>query len=152
MILAVNRKLWAISLPWKRVFWSSWIFACVQTSPISFFARGNKGNRRRLHAGNVDIEWAQILLQNCEKLQNTKIKRGLPVRWSLIWVLWVIGRERRSHVRKRTSPGRSVFNRCEHLHPSMGGWITHGWAHDSFAPDQWLTEPKSNFTLQVSLV
>ena len=26
-------------------------FACVQTSPISFVARG-KGNRRRLHAGN----------------------------------------------------------------------------------------------------
>ena len=33
--------------------------ACVQTSPISFVARGkepfsacNKGNRRRLHAGN----------------------------------------------------------------------------------------------------
>ena len=35
-------------------------FACVQTSPISFVARGkgpfsacNKGNRRRLHAGNI---------------------------------------------------------------------------------------------------
>ena len=34
-------------------------FACVQTSPISFVARGkgtttcNKGNRRRLHAGNA---------------------------------------------------------------------------------------------------
>ena len=31
--------------------------ACVQTSPISFVARGkgtcNKGNRRRLHAGNT---------------------------------------------------------------------------------------------------
>ena len=27
--------------------------ACVQTTPISFVARGNKGNRRRLHAGNV---------------------------------------------------------------------------------------------------
>ena len=26
--------------------------ACVQTSPISFVAHGNKGNRRRLHAGN----------------------------------------------------------------------------------------------------
>ena len=26
--------------------------ASVQTSPISFVAHGNKGNRRRLHAGN----------------------------------------------------------------------------------------------------
>ena len=36
-------------------------FACVQTSPISFVARGkgpfsacNKGNRRRLHVGNLN--------------------------------------------------------------------------------------------------
>ena len=41
---------------------------------------------------------------------NTKIKRGLPVRWSLIWVLWVIGRERRSHV-----PNRVIFT-----HPCLG--------------------------------
>ena len=30
-------------------FW----LACVQTSPISFVARVNKGNRRRLHAGKI---------------------------------------------------------------------------------------------------
>ena len=43
--------------------------ACVQTSPISFVARekgrlrnavaGNKGNRRRLHAGNAS-DWRVI--------------------------------------------------------------------------------------------
>ena len=30
-----------------------WQVACVQTSPISFVARGNKRNRRRLHAGKL---------------------------------------------------------------------------------------------------
>ena len=41
--------------------------ACVQTSPISFVARGkgtfsacNKGNRRRLHAGNLEGEQTRI--------------------------------------------------------------------------------------------
>ena len=31
------------------------VFACVQTSPISFIARGNKGNRTNLHAGKNRI-------------------------------------------------------------------------------------------------
>ena len=30
--------------------------ACVQTSPISFVAHGNKGNRRHLHAGSGNVE------------------------------------------------------------------------------------------------
>ena len=47
-------------------------FDCVQTSPISFFGRGkgpfsagNKGNRRRLHAGNVSV-LAYILINFSE--------------------------------------------------------------------------------------
>ena len=52
-------RLWPrILINFSCSFSLTW-FACVQTSPISFVARGketfsacNKGNRRRLHAGN----------------------------------------------------------------------------------------------------
>ena len=44
------------------IFCFAYLFAFVQTSPISFVAGGkgpfsvcNKGNRRRLHAGNLFI-------------------------------------------------------------------------------------------------
>ena len=33
------------------------LVACVQTSPISFVARVNNGNRRRLHAGNISRKY-----------------------------------------------------------------------------------------------
>ena len=44
--------------------------ACVQTSPISFAACGkgnavcNKGNRRRLHTGNSNLNLKQFLSKN----------------------------------------------------------------------------------------
>ena len=43
IILLQARDQWVIVFAWS-------FFACVQTSPISFVARGN---RRRLHAGKV---------------------------------------------------------------------------------------------------
>ena len=33
------------------------LVACMQTSPISFVARGNNGNRRRLQAGNISRKY-----------------------------------------------------------------------------------------------
>ena len=33
------------------------LVACLQTSPISFVARGNNGNRRRLQAGNISRKY-----------------------------------------------------------------------------------------------
>ena len=52
-----NVSQYGISIPpqsclqWRQRPVTSRVIACVQTSPISFVARG-KGNRRRLHAGN----------------------------------------------------------------------------------------------------
>ena len=66
--------------------------ACVQTSPISFVARG-KGNRRRLHAGNgedddgggaqerhktcitCDLRSASIFVSLCKYIPAGKAKR-----------------------------------------------------------------------------
>ena len=48
-----EERPWGLGQRYMLTSTGTLTLACVQTSPISFVARGNKGNRRRLHAGNI---------------------------------------------------------------------------------------------------
>ena len=74
-------RLWPrILINFSCSFSLTW-FACVQTSPMSFVARGketysacNKGNRRRLHAGNHVVRAMQISWKKGEFFHGKRIQ------------------------------------------------------------------------------
>lgn len=54
--------------------------------------------------------FSYVTTNKCLNHHNSTIKRDLPVRWSLIEILRVIGRECRSYVRERANLGDQSSN------------------------------------------